>query len=361
MTAGMGAVRARDAGDGAAQILLTFDALLYGASSVASARDLADLHQFLLDYEPQEPLDRAYPIRREVAANVRRWPEHLRQRALAFVLAHKTAATNYNALVLQLVGPPPTFAPLHQAIPGGQAEQALASDAQALSSLLQEAYATAGFRQGWLRLGALWRAAQVPQARVREIQAGVERYMQTTSLAPFEASSVISNPLMPGGSGVTSMYSDGHFVMLLGPTTSAPEAETLIAHELTHPILNHLFKTDPRARRALHNAECVFDYVRRDPDAARVTTYVYNGWESYYAESLVRVISHHLMHTPELGHGFLLAPALTWELERYETGRFSFPEFTVRSLAKLTRDYCIGANTPRASVAQTRHTRFLHQ
>jgi hypothetical protein len=356
-----GDARAFEPSDGSAQLLFTFNALLYGASSVANPRDRAELHQFLLDYEPNEALDRAYPLRRDVASNVRLWPENLRQRALTFVLGHKTAATNYNALVLQLVGPPPAFVPLRQAIPGGQAEQTLASDAHILSGLLQEAYAAADMQALWPRYAAHWRAAQVPTERVRSIQTSVARYVQSRQHAPLEASSVMSNPLMPGGSGVTSMYADGHFVMLLGPTLSVPEAETLIAHELTHPLLNHLFKADPRARRALHNAECVFDYVRRDPDAARVTAYVYNGWESYYAESLVRAISHHLMHTPELGHGFVLTPALTWELERYETGRFSFSEFTIRSLAKLSRDYCIDSGARRVALPQGRNTRFLYQ
>jgi hypothetical protein len=344
------------------EILFTFNALLYSATSVASPQDLSELHQLLLGYEANAQVDEAFPIRKRVYDQVQNWSLILRQRALQFVLHHETAATNYNALVLQLVGPAPDFAPLDQAIPGGPAEQNLYVSRQALSDLMRQIYTEGHSHALWQQVRPAWENNQLCAAHIAAVEKRVTDYVRAPKGSlPLQASQMMINPLMPTGSGVTSVYSDDHFIMVLGPTLTPVDADTLLSHELLHPLLNNIFKGDSRLRIALRNAQCVYDYIKRNPAGEMATRYVYSNWESYFSESLVRATSHHLTATVETGAGFMLTPTLGWELEHYDTENERFNELIMQALAKLNRDYCIGPSMLNASAASHKHGRFFHQ
>src|SRR6185437_6881025 len=132
--------------------------------------------QLLLGYEPNPQIDSVYPIRKQVYAWVQNWPIALRQRALTFVLTHETAATNYNALVLQLVGPAPEFRALDQTIPGGQAEQNLFASRNELSELLRAVWAEGHSHKFWDMMRPQWESNQLCAGHVRAIEHKVTDY-----------------------------------------------------------------------------------------------------------------------------------------------------------------------------------------
>ena len=348
--------------DTAEETLFTFNTLIYAASSVADVQQYNELRQFLLVYQPNETLDRAQPIRFGVADAVADWPQALRLRILQFLLTHKAAATNYNALVLQLVGPPPLFKPYDQEVPGGDNEQLIFNHRAKLANLLREAYRVGKVGDLWTRWQGPWQDAQICSDHLLQLQHQVATYVHAPDPHNPEGSLVIHNPLMPFGSGVTCVFSDAHFVMIIGPTLNPREQDLLISHELTHPLLNQLLRADRRMRVALNDSECVFDAIRHNTPNAVLTRYVYNTWESYFSESLVRSISHRMIFLPDPANGFVLASFLDDELTHYETGHTPFVEAMLHSLSVLHRDWCLGPPQMTHTSAATRHPRkYFHQ
>jgi hypothetical protein len=161
---------------------------------------------------------------------------------------------------------------------------------------------------------------------------------------------------MPARSGVTSIFADNHYAIILGPSATPADAETLLAHELAHPIVSAFFHHDARALRALQNASCVFDAVRKDPRGQAGIGGVYTAWEVYFSETLVRSISHHIMRTTEAADGFILQPTMAWELQRYDANHCAFEELMVRSLIKMENSFC-----QQDHLAQSAHPRALRR
>ena len=344
------------------ETLFTFNALIYAATSVASANDFEQLRQFLLVYQPDDAIDRALPVRLGVADAVQSWPMSLRQRALQYFLSHKAAATNFNALVLQLVGPAPQFQPYDQEVPGGESEQVIFNHRAKLANLMREAYRQGRVHELWTHWSPYWAQAQICPEHLTQVQHSVTAYARLPDQTLLGNSVVIKNPLMPFGSGVTCVYSDGHFVMLIGPTHTTRDEDLLIAHELTHPLLNTLFRNDRRLRLALSESECVFDSIRHDSQSGVLTRYVYNTWESYFSESLVRSLSHHVVGITDPGVGFTLASFLDQQLTHYEAQSTSFTDTALRTLEALRRDYCYGPpQVSHVTASAHRRQRFFRQ
>jgi hypothetical protein len=327
----------------AEETLFTFNTLLYAADSVATSAQHAQLQQFLLGYQANAELDAAYPVRLQVAQAVRSFSPELRHQLLAFVLSHPAAVTNYNALVLQLVGAAPSFSPTQQGIPGGVNERHISADRAQLSALLGEVYAAGHVQALWAQASTGWQAQQLCADHLESLRAAIASYVRLP-LSPLSSpSKVISNPLMPQGSGVTCVFSDGHFVMLIGPTATAQQQDLLVSHELTHPVLNQLFQHDPRLQVAMANTQCVYDSVLRAAPGNVLTRYVYTTWESYLSETLVRSISHHLTHVPEVAQAaFVVAPRVSVALRAFEASDRSFVDVTLHTLESLRRERCNG-------------------
>lgn len=339
------------------QTLFTFDALLIAASSVATPGQKALLHPFALDYRSDAALERAFPVRAQVAQAVTLWPLELRQRMLAFVVAHLAAVTNYNALVVQLVGAPPTFTPFNQPVAGGPSEQAIYADRAQLATLLRDAYVQGNLASLWSTIERGWEQGQLCSDQLAQLRAKIAAYTRLTAEPLTADSKVVQNPLMPPGSGVTCIYGDGHFVMLIGPTHSRREQDMLVTHELLHPILNALFKRERRFGLTLAKTACVFAQVTAQNPSSTLTRYVYDTWESYLSETLVRSISHRLTGVGESRRtSFLVAPRIGESLARFEAEpNAAFIDATLEAMEALRRQWCPGsvllAHAPAAAAA----------
>ncbi len=327
----------------AEEILFTFNTLIYAASAVATPAQASQLQPFLLTYQPNARLDALYPVRLAVAQAVRQWPTALQQRSLNFLLQHPAAVTNYNALILQLVGAAPSFAPLHLAVPGGAAEQHIFAHRVLLASLLRDIYRQGQVQQLWQHQQQSWQASHLCRDHLVQLRQGIATYLRTP-LPPLGADSqVLSNPLMPLGSGVTCVFSDGHFIMLVGPTLSRQEGDMLVTHELLHPALAQLLAQTPQLRLALQRSACVYTQAVQHNPQSLLTRYVYTSWESYLSEVLVRSISHKLSGVPEYAAAaFEVAPVVAQHLRAYETHGGSFIAATVRLTEALSRSMCGG-------------------
>ncbi|RYE91949.1 MAG: hypothetical protein EOO78_29650 [Oxalobacteraceae bacterium] len=146
---------------------------------------------------------------------------------------------------------------------------------------------------------------------------------------------------MPLGSGVTCVFADGHVVSLIGPTRSAREQDMLVSHELLHPILNTLFDHERGLRRALFESQCVFDQVVAANPHSVLTRFVYNSWESYWSEAVVRAISHRLSGVPQAASAALfVGPYLDGALREFEQQPGSFAEANVHAMQGLRRQLC---------------------
>jgi hypothetical protein len=208
---------------------------------------------------------------------------------------------------------------------------------------LGEVYAAGHVQALWAQASTGWQAQQLCADHLESLRAAIASYVRLPLSPLSSASKVISNPLMPQGSGVTCVFSDGHFVMLIGPTASAQQQDLLVSHELTHPVLNQLFQHDPRLQVALANSQCVYDSVLRAAPGNVLTRYVYTTWESYLSETLVRSISHHLTHQPEVAQAaFVVAPRVAAALRTYEASDRTFVDATLHTLEALRRERCNG-------------------
>jgi hypothetical protein len=320
--------------------LMALGVLICGANSVADAHQTHLLHQVLLDCPAEAGIEERFPVRGQVLRQVQTWSVASRTQALTFLLGHRMAVTNFNALVMQLVGPPPTFRVIAGGAVAGLSDDWSAQDRAQLSSLLQKTWREAHLDAMWRQLSPAWQADQISPYKVRQVAQRVQDYIHAPQTTPLNLTYVTVNPLMPAGSGVTSIFSDNHYAIILGPSASEADAETLLAHELAHPIINAFFHTDARAQRALQNAACVFDAVRQDPQGRAGMSGVYTAWDVYFSETLVRSISHHIMQTTEAADGFILQPTVAWELQRYDANHCAFEELMVRSLTKLQGTFC---------------------
>ncbi len=329
------------------QLLFTFNTMIYAASSVADAPARAALHDFLLVYEPNDALDDAFAIRAGVAAAVQSWPRNTRERMLGFLLNHRAAITNYNALVLQWVGPPPSFATLATDTNPSGTEQQVFADREQLAKLLREAWNQGHTDRLWQQWQPSWQSAQICTSRWRSLQSALARYVRLP-LPRNDASELLYNPLMPEQSAVTSVYADDHFLMVVGPALSAQGQDALISHELTHPIVHHALHNESGLLSQLRHSDCVFAEVRdAKGESALLTHYVYNTWESYFSEALVRGITSRLY--PGVAHAhraLLVANDIDLELKSFESTRNALPEAMHGMLSQLQAGYCGTAQYP---------------
>ena len=351
------------------QLLFTFNTMIYAASSVADAPARAALHDFLLIYEPQDALDNAFAMRRGVAHAVEAWPRATRERMLTFLLEHRAAITNYNAVVLQWVGPPPGFATLVTDTNPSGTEQHVFADREILGKLLREAWVQDHVDGLWQQWQPSWQNAQICTSRWRGLQSALARYARLP-LPGNDASELLYNPLMPEQSAVTSVYGDDHFLMVVGPALSAQGQDALITHELTHPIVHHALHNMRGLLAQLRSSDCVFAEVRdAKGESTLLTHYVYNTWESYFSEALVRGITARLY--PGVAHAhraLLVSDDIALELKAFEGSRDTLPEAMPGMLSQLHAGYCGTAQYPTqhrdrpvrqflASVAPGRQTR----
>ncbi len=206
---------------------------------------------------------------------------------------------------------------------------------------MRDAYSQGHIRSLWQRLQSNWQRSQVCSSELDALNQGIATYVRLPAVAVGPNSMVISNPLMPVGSGVTCVYADNHFVMLIGPTRNEHDRDVLITHELTHPVLNQLFRHNPHVRLALAESQCVFDHVLEEAHGAILTRYVYNTWESYLSEIMVRSISHRVTRQPEpISSAFVLAPHVGASLNTYERSTGTFVEAAVHTMQGLRRERC---------------------
>ena len=265
--------------------------VLYAAASQASPSTHAALHPLLLGYEPSAQVDRHLPWRRQLACEVGRWPAAARGRMLAYLLAHPVAVTHINALVLQMVGPAPTFT----AVPGEVDTRALDAhlvrlwqDRGGLADLMQEAWGPLGGAFLWQKYGPHIRAARVLPSQVAALRGQVAGFLGLP-LTPLAAGSqVLRSPLMPADAAVTSVFPDGRIWLVVGPTASPRQDSALIAHELAHPLLQAAIDASPRLRHALAESRCTYAAVQARGESPLLIRMVYTTWETYFTEALIR-------------------------------------------------------------------------
>lgn len=322
------------------KILFAFGNFICAANSVATPEQQSILHSLLLDCPSPPATAQDYNFKDQVQQQVAQWPVVIREDALTFLLQHAMAITNFNALIVQMVGPPPSFVPNPDGAIVGLSETWTSKDRATLSQILQQAWITGHMDSFWKRIAPAWKKSQIASDDIRDIARRVQKYLPLPYNKDLRVTYVTINPLMPTGSGVTSIYTDNHYNVILGPSANRVEAQTLLAHELSHPIINAFFKRDERAKRILAHSTCVYKAVQYDPDGQMGIGSVYTNWEAYFSETVVRAISHHLMNTPEAEDGFILQPTIAWELDRYDAGHYRVEDLMFRSLNKLTQNFC---------------------
>lgn len=280
--------------DGRDALLFAFGTLVYAASSVASDADRAKLHALLLDYAPDTALDHAFGVRRDVAALVEKWPAAERARMLQFLLLHRTAITNYNALVLQWVAPPPGFAVAADDANPSNVEPELFAQRSELANLLRQAWHDHQTQALWQREQASWQSQQIPNTRWRHLQHTLTHFLRlpASNANQLDASEVLLNPLMPRNTAVTAIFGDEHFVTIVGPALQQNEQDALISHEITHPIIQQRLHHSAQMTADFDASTCVFDAVAQSGDEdVTLIRRVYNTWESYFSEAVVRSIT----------------------------------------------------------------------
>lgn len=341
------------------KLLFAFGNMICAANSVATSDQQSVLHNLLLDCPSPPPSAKDYDFQTQVQQQVAQWPVVIREDALTFLLQHAMAITNFNALVVQMVGPPPSFSPNPDGAILGVSEGWTSKDRATLSQILQQAWIAGHMDTFWKQVAPAWKKTQVTSYDVRDIARRVQKYLPLPYNKDLKVTYVTINPLMPTGSGVTSIYTDNHYNVILGPSANHADAQTLLAHELSHPIINAFFKHDERAKRILAHSTCVYKAVQYDPDGQMGIGSVYTNWEAYFSETLVRAISHHLMNTAEPDDGFILQPTISWELDRYDTGHYRVEDLMFRSLNKLTQNFCPKQRNGYESIYQTRAMRDI--
>ncbi len=326
---------------GQQQALFAFGTLIYAASSVASPAERRLLQPFLLTYRPDLRLEGRYPLRRAVAEATGRWPLDLRQDALSYLLGHRAAITNFNAMVLQTVGGAPAFDVLSRGAPAGAPEQKIYADRQMLADLLRRTWTQGQGAHLWQAQRQAWTAAQPQPHHLAQLAAAIARYSRSGQTLSTAGSQVVADPLMPPGSGVTSLFADGHFLMVIGPSDSIPEQDMLISHELLHPIVHALIHTDSALWARLQADSCSFDAIASGDPQNVLTHFVYTSWESYLSEVLVRSISHRLagVANPAVDP-FVIAPLVQQELQVFEHGQLPLTQAIGQLSRQLAQRYC---------------------
>jgi hypothetical protein len=325
------------------EALFAFGALIDAASSVASPAELHQLQPFLLTYRPDAQLDALYPVRRQVAESVQRWPLSLRRRALTYLLGHRAAVTNFNAMILQVVGGAPLFLSHDSSVPGGAPEQAIYAHRQVLAGLLRDIWSSGQLSILWNQQQLGWEAAQLPASTLPRLSRAIEAYTRSQMPALVAGSQIMVDPLMPQGSGVTTLFTGGRFIMLIGPTLQIRDQNMLVTHELLHPLVNATIHGNLSLQMALEADQCSFERIVQDAPNNVLTQYVYTTWESYLSEVMVRSISHRLAGVAEPSRDpFVIAADVAAHLNTFERSSGSLADATRRLSNDLAQHLCRG-------------------
>lgn len=314
--------------------------LLCGAGASASPAQRHLLHTFLLDCPADPATDIRFGIRPAVRREVARWPVSLRARAVAWLVRHPLPVTHLTAVTLTLYGPAPLFAEVPDAEVTGITERWSPAERAELGGLLREAWSVGQLGSLWRTLLPTWRQAQPSAARIAHVLQKTRQFLRLPIEAPLNLRYVAVDPMLPTGAALSSMFSEADVGILLGPSASCNQEETLLVHELLHPLLNFFVTHNPRAQNSLALASCVFYAARENRRASFAATKVYAQWDVYFTETTVRVLSHRIAGTPGDNDGFLLAREVDWELDRFEVEHFGFENLWTRSLARLESRFC---------------------
>lgn len=232
----------------------------------------------------------------------------IRQRAQTLFYETDVVTTEAHALLLSMLGAAPDFA-VQPPIAGLEPRQdKFARRAAELSDLLVSAYGQAGGPSLYKALSA---ATQRAQPTPSELGSYNERLSQNFSgqASDLPTARVLVAPLMAKDTGATLMLNDQSAVLLLGPSATVAERDTLALHEMLHPRIAALVREHPELASAIEHSDCLrAAYGAKEPHVQ--VSQVYDGWADYVAESWVRGLSHRLGHTPQERRGFPLAPAL---------------------------------------------------
>ena len=270
--------------------------------------------------------------------------EPVKRGALALFVRTDVVTTEAHALVLSMVGPPPAFA-VQPALSGLDArQQQFASAAPLLSRLL-----SAAWQEG--HGAALWATVRASAGPLQPTAATLARYDRTLTgtFGPAGAgvptAHILVAPLMAEDTGATLMLGSDEAILLLGPTKSTQQRDTLALHEMLHPRIAALLQASPALQRAIAESSCLRGTLEAAAGDVSVSQ-VYDGWSDYVTESWVRGLSHVLAHTPQEEDGFVLAPAFA-ALSR---GSIAPQELAARAVALLHAQrahYCARTAAPR--------------
>lgn len=270
---------------------------------------------------------------------VDRLPAELGRRALALFVDSDVVTTEAHALLLSMLGPAPDFA-VQQSLQGLSEHQLrYTQQAEALQALMAQAYRQADLPHLIATLAPALRRVQPSCAKLRQHRQLLQRALPVADPnLGGGGTAVLVAPLMAQDTGATLMLGEHRAVLLLGPSATTAERDTLTLHEMLHPRIAALLRQSPELNAAIDNAAC----LRNSPwltGATKDVSQVYDGWSDYISESWVRGLSHSLGHTPQETNGFPLAQALAALSQDGPTAHVLAAR-AVRLLGSYQRRYC---------------------
>lgn len=294
---------------GVSRALFTFDVLVAGAEQAAQAsaeasRQLAYNGLHVAERPAGLSSAQAQAVWRAVTA----LPPEEKRDGLALLRRSDVVTTEAHALLLQMLGPPPTFSP--RPAPTGLSERQLAwvRLAPALSALMQQIYRDAHVEALFASLRgqvmALQPTAAELAADVRLLDGAFGR-----SARPEEQVQLIVVPLMAQDTGATLMLGGRGAITLVGPVVDAHRRQTLVVHEMLHPRLASLMAEHPALLATIEASSCLREAAKHAA-GDRAVSQVYDVWRDYFVESWVRGLARELTHGGAIDAGFALAGPL---------------------------------------------------
>lgn len=293
----------------ASNTLFTFDLLVAGAQ-IAAQQDAAQSRQLAHNglTVAERPAGMSAADARILWRAVHALARDDERGTLALLVQSDVVTTEAHALLLQMLGPAPTFAPHAPPAGLGPRQLAWAQMAPRLSPLMRHAWRDAQVPALRARLAPALRAVVPAEAELDGYTALLDKTFDHAA-TPAEQVKVLVVPLMAKDTGATLMLGQRGAISLVSPVASRDERATLIVHEMLHPRLGALIANNAALHDAVAQSACLRDAMARRTGAGRISQ-VYDGWNDYFAESWVRGLSHRLTHTTEPNDGFLLAHAL---------------------------------------------------
>ena len=289
--------------------LFTFDLLVAGAEQAAqndadASRQLA--HNGL--HVPEHPPGLTGPQAAALWHAIDGLTHAEKHAGLALLQRSDVVTTEAHALLLQMLGPAPTFAP-HPAPSGLSARQlAWVKLAPQLSLLMQKVYRDAHVES---LFGALRPQLMALQPSRAEVAADVRLLDDTFGrpARPEEHVQLVVVPLMAKDTGATLMLGGRGAITLVGPVADAHRRRTLVVHEMLHPRLASLLVEHPELRDTIDASFCLREAARRAA-GERAVSQVYDGWRDYLLESWVRGLARELTDGDDVDAAFALAAPL---------------------------------------------------